>query len=76
MKWHWIGYPIPGLIIVHHIIPITIEDIINENPLVFDINNLVSVSDHMHKLIHYANSLDGLKIYNFEERKPNDTKLW
>lgn len=68
------GYDIHGLIIVHHINPITINDIINHNPSIVDPENLVCVSHATHNAIHYGdfsmvNSLSS-------ERKPNDTIPW
>lgn len=43
-----------GLVIVHHINPITIEDIELGNPCVFDPNNAVCVSHSTHNAIHYG----------------------
>ena len=55
--------------------PITIDDIIEENPSVFDMNNLVCVSLTSHKAIHYGNDKSMLG-YGFVDRKPNDTCPW
>lgn len=69
-------YPIddPKLIRVHHIVPITIEDILNRDPKLFDPNNVVCVSDLTHKAIHYGNK-DLLPI-KYTERTKNDTCPW
>ena len=66
-------YPIPGRIIVHHINPITLKDIDERSPILFDPNNLVCVSHDTHNAIHY-----GVQEYTREmiERKPNDTIPW
>lgn len=61
---------------VHHINPITIDDVINRNPCVFDKDNVILVSDKTHKIIHYAFSLDGMEDDDIVVRKPNDTRLW
>lgn len=61
--------------IIHHINPITKEDILERSPIVFDKNNLILVSRKSHDIIHYAFSLDGIDD-TFAIREPNDTKLW
>lgn len=61
--------------VVHHINPITVEDIIEGNPAVLDLNNLVLVSDRTHQIIHYGNDSQ-LITYGFVDRKPNDTCPW
>lgn len=60
---------------VHHINPITDEDIINRAPCVFDMNNVILVSDKTHRIIHYSPKVDKM-LYEFADRRPNDTKLW
>lgn len=66
--------PLFDYIIIHHINPITIEDVVNRSPAIFDFENVVCVSDITHKAIHYGNSdiLLGVMV----ERKPGDTCLW
>lgn len=67
-------YPIIGNIYVHHINPITIEDILGRSDCVFDPNNLISTSFRTHNAIHYGNeeSLEEELVI----RKPNDTCPW
>ena len=65
---------IGGRILVHHINPITIEDILNRNPKVFDPNNLITISHMTHEAVHYGN--EDLLIKDPIERRPNDTCLW
>ena len=67
------GYPIVGSVFVHHINPITPEDILKRNPNVFDLNNLVSVSFDTHNSIHYSTVT---MTTQHPERKPNDTCPW
>lgn len=59
---------------VHHINPITAEDIVNRNPKLFDLDNLICCSDRTHKAIHYS-TYDSLGR-DICERKPNDTCPW
>lgn len=68
------GHPIMGRIIVHHINPITVDDVLNRNPILFDLNNLVCVSHNTHEAIHYG-SLKTLSGYP-ADRQPNDTCPW
>ena len=67
-------YPISGKILVHHINPITIEDILERRPIVFDPQNLICVSHATHTAIHYGN--DSLLPKDPIERQPNDTCPW
>lgn len=70
---------IPGLKImtkvhIHHINPITEEDIVNRAPCVFDMNNVVCTSSNTHNAIHYGD--DNLLVKDYVERKPGDTCPW
>ena len=73
-----IEYPIANhsKIIIHHINPITIDDLLNQSSKVFDLDNLISVSFNTHQMIHYGTkqTRDILRLNG--ERSPNDTKLW
>lgn len=64
---------IDGKIIVHHMNPITVEDVLNRNPIIFDPELLISASMHTHNAIHY-----GIEIpeTSFIERTANDTVPW
>jgi hypothetical protein len=66
--------PIAGRIIVHHINPITVEDIENANECIFDFNNLICTSHNTSNAIHYGN--ETLLIKNPVERMKGDTLLW
>lgn len=65
------GLDIIGRVYVHHIDPITVDDILNRNPKVLDPNNLITMSENTHKLLHY-----GEEQCSFIERTPNDTCPW
>lgn len=68
------GFKIPGRAIIHHINPITINDIVNKNPKVFDLENVILVSHNTHEAIHYGN--ESLLPIEYKEREPGDTLLW
>lgn len=67
--------PIRTKILIHHLNPITIEQVLNRDPAIFDLNNLICVSHETHEAIHYG---DGSRLIPSTptERKPGDTKLW
>lgn len=71
-------YPIANRskIIIHHINPITIDDLLGDSPNALDPNNLICVSFNTHQLIHYGTdqARDILRLDG--DRSPNDTKLW
>lgn len=67
-------YPIKGNIYVHHINPITIDDILDRKDCVFDPEYLISTSLNTHNALHYGNE-DTIKN-RYVERKRNDTCLW
>lgn len=61
-------------ILVHHIDPITVNDVVTRHPKIFDPENVISTSLNTHNAIHYGDEsrLALLPI----ERTPNDTCLW
>ena len=69
--------PIPNgvRIIVHHINPITMEDVKNRNPILFDLENLIVTMDSTHNAIHYGDE-SLLLMSNPIIRRPNDTCPW
>lgn len=69
------GMDIPGLIYIHHLNPITIEDIERRRDCVLDPENLICVSRRTHEAIHYGDAkllLDNRPA----NRSPGDTRLW
>lgn len=68
-------YPIGGKIYIHHLNPITIDDILERRRCVFDLENLISTSFDTHNAIHYGceEILSGRIL---TERKRNDTCPW
>lgn len=67
-------YEIQGLIIVHHLNPITLEDLENRSDCIFDPENVVCVAYNTHEAIHYGDY--SLIIRDPVERKPGDTCPW
>lgn len=61
-------------VIIHHINPITVEDVLNRDPKIFDPENVICVSHNTHQAIHYGD--ENLLYKNPVERKPNDTCPW
>ena len=66
--------PIYGKVMVHHINPITVDDIVNRSPSCLDPDNLITVSVMTHEAITYGD--EGLLLTNPVERKPRDTCPW
>lgn len=69
-----IDFPIQGHIILHHINPITVQDILDRAPMVFDPENVICVSDKTHNAIHYGD--ETLLPQDPIVRTPNDTCPW
>lgn len=67
-------WPINGPIYIHHINPITINDILERRPCVFDLDNLVCTTFRTHNAIHYG-TIETLPKSPVERRK-NDTCPW
>lgn len=68
------GRDLYSRITVHHIDPITIEDVLSGNPKVFDLDNLITSSDMTHKAIHYSN--ENLLTKDIVIRHEYDTCPW
>lgn len=65
---------IDGSIYIHHINPITVDDIIRRRSCVFDLENLISCSYKTHNALHYGN--EDLPYFKPAERSANDTCPW
>lgn len=68
------GYTIHGKIILHHINPITLDDIIKERSIVLDPENVICVTHNTHNAIHYGDA--NLLMSGPIERTVNDTCPW
>lgn len=60
-------------ILVHHINPITIEDLTENRDCVYDLDNLISTNHSTHNAIHYGKKEN---LNRYVERQPGDTRLW
>ena len=61
-------------IIIHHMNPITVDDVLNHNPMVFDPENVITTVLNTHNAIHYGD--EKLLVTGPVTRSPNDTCLW
>lgn len=68
------GYEINDRIVIHHMNPIRIEDIVNRSAFLLNPEYLISTVDNTHKAIHYGDR--SLLITAPIERKMNDTCPW
>lgn len=68
------GYDIHGRILVHHINPIRVDDVVNRNSIVFDPENVVCVTHNTHNAIHYGD--ESLLVLAPVDRTKNDTCPW
>lgn len=68
------GYEIYGRILIHHINPITKDDIIQRSRILLDPENLITTVKRTHDAIHYG---DGNLLMRAPiERRKNDTCPW
>lgn len=68
------GYDVYGKVLIHHLNPITVEDVLARSRKVFDPNNLVCVSHNTHNAIHYGDV--DLLVTGPIIRTKNDTCPW
>lgn len=65
---------IGGRILIHHLNPITKEDILRRDQKLFDPENLICVCKNTHDAIHYGD--ESLLMLVPLDRAPNDTCPW
>ena len=68
------GYEIYGQILIHHINPITKDDIIQRSRILLDPENLITTVKRTHDAIHYGDSNPLMRAPI--ERRKNDTCPW
>ena len=68
------GYDIHDKIIIHHMNPITVQDIEEESDFIFNPEYLITTTHNTHNAIHYGD--DNLLIKAPIERTKNDTCPW
>lgn len=67
-------YMILGPIYIHHINPITVEDILERRSCLFDMENVICTSYQTHEAIHYQKEISVRG--SFASRYENDTCPW
>ena len=68
------GFELDDYIMVHHMNPITLEDIEEERDIIFNPENLICCSSRTHKAIHFGD--ESLLPKEPIIRRPGDTCLW
>lgn len=68
------GREIHGRILIHHINPITVDDIVKRSDFLLNPEYLISTTKNTHDAIHYGD--EGLLITVPRERTKNDTCPW
>ena len=68
------GRDIYSRILIHHMNPITKEDILRRSDILLNPEYLICVTPNTHRAIHYGNS--NLLIKDPIKRRPNDTCPW
>ena len=67
-------HPLFSEVLIHHINPISVEDVLERHPRVFDLDNLICCSHRTHNAIHYGD--DKQLVTGPIIRAPNDTCPW
>lgn len=68
------GYEIHSKILIHHINPMTSDDIVHGEEWIFNPEFLITTSHNTHNAIHYGDK--NLLMLPKAPRSPGDTKLW
>jgi len=68
------GYDIRSQLMVHHMNPMTIEDVEDGRGWILDPEFLITTTHRTHNAIHYGDA--SLLVKPPVERRPGDTKLW
>ena len=68
------GREIFDKVIIHHLNPMSVEDVALSDESIFDLNNLITTCHRTHNAIHYGD--ESFLPSPLLERRPGDTKLW
>lgn len=68
------GYEIHSRIVIHHMNPLTVDDIVNGDDLALNPEFLITTTHNTHNAIHYGD--ERLLPKPVVSRRPGDTKLW
>ena len=68
------GYEITGSLLIHHINPMVLDDIIHGEEWILDPEYLITTTPNTHNAIHFGD--EKLLPRVVIARTPNDTRLW
>lgn len=68
------GYEIHGDLLVHHINPLDVDDVVHRHDWIMDPEFLITTTQHTHNAIHYGDR--ELLRLAYQPRKAGDTRLW
>lgn len=68
------GYEIGIYLLIHHINPITIDDIYNGEDYILNPEFLITTTRKTHNAIHYGGEIKTPRVVL--QREPGDTQLW
>ncbi len=68
------GYEVHSRLYIHHMNPMTVEDIRHSSDVILDPEFLISTTHRTHNAIHYGDASLLPKLN--QSRRPGDTKLW
>lgn len=68
------GYEIHGRVLIHHLNPISVQDLVDRTDFLMNPEYLITVSHTTHNAIHYGD--ENLIPKVFAERTPNDMCPW
>lgn len=63
------------MIILHHLNPLSVEDLNQDSPKIYDLENLICTTKRTHNAIHFGDETLLVKTALIE-RSPNDTCPW
>lgn len=68
------GFEINGALLIHHINPMTVDDVLHNASWILDPEFLITTTKITHNAIHFGDAT--LLQTKFVERSAGDTKLW
>ncbi len=69
-----VGYEIHVEILIHHMNPMNVDDVLNKEDWILDPEFLITTTNTTHNNIHFGSENKGPKVVI--NRSPRDTKLW